>query len=187
MPPGVKSVRHRATEGADAATVAAELLAPGVGAPSARHLRAQSASPQHSADHASYRCSHSCLTRASLLWSTACERARGAAECGEWRTRGCAGVMQPRRNSVPPIHRCGTTTRTSPATATPTPSWGHRRRANSGWCSWVTRSPRAGRSISRRCFPGKPYIGRGIGGQTTPQMLVRFSRRCCRAPSPRWW
>jgi lysophospholipase L1-like esterase len=25
-------------------------------------------------------------------------------------------------------------------------------------------------------FPGKPYIGRGIGGQTTPQMLVRFRR-----------
>jgi lysophospholipase L1-like esterase len=23
-------------------------------------------------------------------------------------------------------------------------------------------------------FPGMPYIGRGIGGQTTPQMLVRF-------------
>ena len=23
-------------------------------------------------------------------------------------------------------------------------------------------------------FPGKPYIGRGIGGQTTPQLLVRF-------------
>lgn len=23
-------------------------------------------------------------------------------------------------------------------------------------------------------FPGQPYIGRGIGGQTTPQMLVRF-------------
>jgi lysophospholipase L1-like esterase len=23
-------------------------------------------------------------------------------------------------------------------------------------------------------FPGKPYIGRGIGGQTTPQMLIRF-------------
>lgn len=23
-------------------------------------------------------------------------------------------------------------------------------------------------------FPGKPYIGRGVGGQTTPQMLVRF-------------
>src|SRR5258706_14071172 len=23
-------------------------------------------------------------------------------------------------------------------------------------------------------FPGKPYIGRGIGGQTTPPMLVRF-------------
>lgn len=25
-----------------------------------------------------------------------------------------------------------------------------------------------------RQFPGKPYIGRGIGGQTTPQMVVRF-------------
>jgi lysophospholipase L1-like esterase len=25
-----------------------------------------------------------------------------------------------------------------------------------------------------RHFPGKPYVGRGIGGQTTPQMLVRF-------------
>ena len=23
-------------------------------------------------------------------------------------------------------------------------------------------------------FPGKPYIGRGVSGQTTPQMLVRF-------------
>ena len=23
-------------------------------------------------------------------------------------------------------------------------------------------------------FPGKPYIGRGISGQTSPQMLVRF-------------
>jgi lysophospholipase L1-like esterase len=25
-----------------------------------------------------------------------------------------------------------------------------------------------------RYFPGKPYVNRGIGGQTTPQMLVRF-------------
>ena len=25
-------------------------------------------------------------------------------------------------------------------------------------------------------FPGKPYIGRGISGQTTPQMLVRFKQ-----------
>jgi len=23
-------------------------------------------------------------------------------------------------------------------------------------------------------FPGKPYVGRGISGQTTPQMLIRF-------------
>src|SRR5580693_8009396 len=23
-------------------------------------------------------------------------------------------------------------------------------------------------------FPGKPYLNRGIGGQTTPQMLIRF-------------
>jgi lysophospholipase L1-like esterase len=25
-------------------------------------------------------------------------------------------------------------------------------------------------------FPGKPYVNRGIGGQTTPQMLIRFRR-----------
>ncbi|MDX1390238.1 MAG: SGNH/GDSL hydrolase family protein, partial [Acidobacteriota bacterium] len=25
-----------------------------------------------------------------------------------------------------------------------------------------------------KMFPGKPYVGRGISGQTTPQMLVRF-------------
>src|SRR5450631_1787125 len=25
-----------------------------------------------------------------------------------------------------------------------------------------------------KSFPGKPYINRGIGGQTTPQMLIRF-------------
>ncbi len=25
-----------------------------------------------------------------------------------------------------------------------------------------------------RMFPGQPYVGRGISGQTTPQMLVRF-------------
>jgi len=25
-----------------------------------------------------------------------------------------------------------------------------------------------------RYFPGKPYLNRGIGGQTTPQMLIRF-------------
>jgi len=23
-------------------------------------------------------------------------------------------------------------------------------------------------------FPGEPYVNRGIGGQTTPQMLIRF-------------
>jgi lysophospholipase L1-like esterase len=27
---------------------------------------------------------------------------------------------------------------------------------------------------SARFFPGKPYFNRGIGGQTTPQMLIRF-------------
>src|SRR6516165_10895403 len=25
-----------------------------------------------------------------------------------------------------------------------------------------------------KSFPGKPYVNRGIGGQTTPQMLIRF-------------
>ncbi|WP_242919942.1 SGNH/GDSL hydrolase family protein [Pontibacter liquoris] len=28
--------------------------------------------------------------------------------------------------------------------------------------------------LSPEFFAGKPYIGRGIGGQTTPQMLIRF-------------
>ena len=32
-----------------------------------------------------------------------------------------------------------------------------------GWARWFP-----------SMFPGKPYVGRGIGGQTTPQMLVRF-------------
>jgi lysophospholipase L1-like esterase len=29
-------------------------------------------------------------------------------------------------------------------------------------------------SLFQEMFPGKPYLGRGISGQTTPQMLVRF-------------
>jgi len=29
-------------------------------------------------------------------------------------------------------------------------------------------------NIFDRCFPGKPYVGRGISGQTTQQMPVRF-------------
>lgn len=33
-------------------------------------------------------------------------------------------------------------------------------------------------------FPGKPYVGRGISGQTTPQMLVRF-RQDVIAPKPK--
>jgi lysophospholipase L1-like esterase len=31
-----------------------------------------------------------------------------------------------------------------------------------------------GRSQSSKFFPGKPYMNRGISGQTTPQMLIRF-------------
>lgn len=37
---------------------------------------------------------------------------------------------------------------------------------NSIFDSWAAMFP--------QLFPGKPYIGRGISGQTTPQMLVRF-------------
>jgi lysophospholipase L1-like esterase len=34
-----------------------------------------------------------------------------------------------------------------------------------------------GRLVARGAFfPGKPYVNRGIGGQTTPQMLVRFQQ-----------
>jgi lysophospholipase L1-like esterase len=35
-------------------------------------------------------------------------------------------------------------------------------------------SRRTGKRRKSPFFPGKSYIGRGIGGQTTPQMLVRF-------------
>src|SRR5436190_23845570 len=31
-----------------------------------------------------------------------------------------------------------------------------------------------GRRYGKPFFPGKPYVNRGIGGQTTPQMLIRF-------------
>src|ERR1700761_1323067 len=30
------------------------------------------------------------------------------------------------------------------------------------------------RADTGECFPGKPYVNRGISGQTTPQMVVRF-------------
>ena len=36
-----------------------------------------------------------------------------------------------------------------------------------GWGRWPGRGP---------FFPGKPYVNRGISGQTTPQMLVRFQQ-----------
>ena len=31
-----------------------------------------------------------------------------------------------------------------------------------------------GKKYGGQFFPGKPYLNRGIGGQTTPQMLIRF-------------
>src|SRR5436190_16392231 len=31
-----------------------------------------------------------------------------------------------------------------------------------------------GRRYGKPFFPGKPYVNRGISGQTTPQMLIRF-------------
>ena len=42
-----------------------------------------------------------------------------------------------------------------------------------------------GRSYGK-FFPGKPYINRGISGQTTPQMLIRF-RPDVIALKPRRW
>ena len=32
-------------------------------------------------------------------------------------------------------------------------------------------------------FPGKPYINRGISGQTTPQMLIRFRQDVIELPT----
>src|SRR5687768_13851546 len=54
-------------------------------------------------------------------------------------------------------------------TELPTPGPGERRvvfMGNSIMESWEKLFPVQ--------FPGKPYVGRGISGQTTPQMLVRF-------------
>ena len=40
---------------------------------------------------------------------------------------------------------------------------------------WAISSPTVGNSPQNGgFFPGKPYIDRGISGQTTPQMLLRF-------------
>ncbi len=42
-------------------------------------------------------------------------------------------------------------------------------------CLWVTPSPTPGPTPNLAVsFPAKPYVDRGISGQTTPQMLIRF-------------
>ena len=51
----------------------------------------------------------------------------------------------------------------------------HPRRTSNAWYSWATPSPTLG-AVFPQMFPGKPYLGRGISGQTTPQMLVRFQQ-----------
>ncbi len=38
----------------------------------------------------------------------------------------------------------------------------------------------------KRSFPGLPYINRGVAAETTPQMLVRFTRTLLRL-APEWW
>ena len=40
--------------------------------------------------------------------------------------------------------------------------------------STATPSRTRGRTTAARFFPGKPYVNRGISGQTTEQMVVRF-------------
>ena len=47
------------------------------------------------------------------------------------------------------------------------------RRTQAGACSWAIRSPMRG-SSSGGFFPGSIMSNRGIGGQTTPQMLIRL-------------
>src|ERR1700710_1794771 len=52
------------------------------------------------------------------------------------------------------------------------------RRGRSGWCFMATRLRMrrggGGRPTKGTFFRGKPYVNRGISGQTTPQMVVRF-------------
>ena len=49
-----------------------------------------------------------------------------------------------------------------------------RRRPRIAWYSWAIPSPISGAAALGVFFPGKPYINRGISGQVTPQMLLRF-------------
>ncbi len=44
--------------------------------------------------------------------------------------------------------------------------------ARTAWSSWATRLLEGWKLDE--AFPGKLYVNRGISGQTTPQMLVRF-------------
>ena len=46
-------------------------------------------------------------------------------------------------------------------------------RVSSGWCSMGLRC-RVLEDEGDAFFPGKPYVNRGISGQTTAQMVVRF-------------
>ena len=54
----------------------------------------------------------------------------------------------------------------------PTPRWRRQQRAKNESYFLATPSPTTGSYPDY--FPGKPYINRGVDGQTTPEMLVRF-------------
>jgi hypothetical protein len=75
----------------------------------------------------------------------------------------------------------------SPLSAQATTDWGNLQRYRQANAALAPPKPNEqrvvfmGNSITEswaplfaQLFPGKPYVGRGISGQTTPQMLVRF-------------
>ena len=64
-----------------------------------------------------------------------------------------------------------TTGRTSATIATRTGAW--RKASARGWCSWAIPSPSFWKLYDPGFFSGGE-VDRGISGQTTPQMLVRF-------------
>jgi len=92
--------------------------------------------------------------RASADSGAGCSAAGACAcsiNCREWST-----TMATRRAMRPRMRKCF-----------------RRRRTRIAWYSWAIPSPTPG-AAARSFLSGKPYINRGISGQVTPQMLLRF-------------
>ena len=66
------------------------------------------------------------------------------------------------------------TGRNCAATPPTTGRWRRPRAASHAWSFWRLDHRRVGRPPLRRVLPGQAVVNRGIGGQTTPQMVLRM-------------